>query len=114
MTLNGTAGGTLTIAPTSGTTDVIVNMPTAGGTVTFAVGTLAFSRQRVLIDVVNGATLGAVVMNLGTVGSVAGFEFSATVPSYAPSAINRTDRIMCIAPVTTILAVQAVNLSAVI
>lgn len=60
-TLNATAGGTLTIGPTSGTSDVVVNLPASGGTVTLAASP-AFVRQRVLMDIVQGATASTVVL----------------------------------------------------
>lgn len=108
ITLVGTAGGTLTLSP-SPYIDVIVTMPNTGGTVTLNVGTVV-ARQRVLIDIVSGATLGSVVLHAGVSGSAPGFIFGSTLPSYSPGAINSTDNIMCIAASTTILRVEAIDL----
>jgi hypothetical protein len=109
--LTGTAGGTLTIGPPP-FTDVIVEMPATGGTVTLNVGTVDV-RQRVEIDIVNGATLGTVVFEAGST-SAAGFIFSSTLPAYTPSAANETDTLICLAPGTTVgttnvLRIQGMN-----
>lgn len=108
ITLIGTASGTLTLSPIP-YVDVIVQMPATGGNVTLNVGTVV-ARQRVLIDIVNGATLGTVTLHAGVSGSAPGFIFGSTLPSYAPGAINSTDNIMCIAASTTILRVEAIDL----
>lgn len=108
VTLVGTAAGTLTLSP-SVYADVVVQMPNAGGVVTLNVGSVV-PRQRVLIDVVNGATLGTVTLQAGVSGASHGFIFGSTVTSYAPGAINTTDNIMCIAPSATLLRVEAIDL----
>lgn len=87
VTMTGTAAGTLTIAPGSGTSSVILTMPTAGGTV-HAHGTPAFKGQEFNLSVVNGATLGALDLNTG-------FAFGTTFPTYTPSATLVTDNIRC-------------------
>lgn len=86
VTLTGTAAGTVTIAPTTGTSDVILNMPASGGTVA-ATGNASFSRQRMLLEIHQGATAG--VLNLGTV-----FVFTGAVTSFTltPTA-NAVDRL---------------------
>src|SRR5579859_75757 len=108
ITLIGTAGGTLTLNPTP-YTDQIISMPAAGGVVTLNVGTVT-ARERVLIDLVHGATLCTVNLQAGSSGVSPGFIFGSTLTSYTPSAANKTDNIMCIATGTTLLRVEAVNL----
>jgi hypothetical protein len=71
VTLAGTAAGTLTISPGSGTKVSVVNMPSAGGTVTLAyAGTYNFQSSRIQIK--QGATAGSIVLNSGTTN---GFVF---------------------------------------
>lgn len=86
-TLAGTAAGTVTIAPATGTSDVILNMPASGGTVT-ATGNASFSRQRMLLEIHQGATAG--VLNLGTVFHFTGAITSFTLTSTA-AAIDRLE-----------------------
>jgi len=94
-----TAGGTITLSPTVGM-DVILTMPTAGGTITLNVGTVQ-TRQRVMIDVINGPTVGTVTFQAGSTAA-AGFLSSATLPlsNYTGSAPNTTDNLTFIAPGT--------------
>lgn len=108
VTLVGTAAGTLTLSPAV-FADVVVQMPNTGGTVTLNVGSVV-PRQRVLIDIVNGATLGTVALQAGVSGSSHGFIFGSTVTTYAPGAVNTTDNIICIAPSATLLRVEAIDL----
>lgn len=106
MTLNGTAGGTLTLAPTTGTTDVVINMPAAGGTVTLAYSG-AFARQRMEVDIKQGVTAGALVLNVGTVN---GYIFSTSLPSYTITPLpNSIDTLIFIAPTTAYTRVMAIN-----
>lgn len=87
ITLAGTAAGTLAPSPTTGTTDVIVTMPSAGGTVTLAGGP-TFPRQRMLTEIHQGVTVG--VLNLGTVFHLTGAVTSFTLTPTA-SAIDRME-----------------------
>lgn len=100
-----TAGGTITLSPTVGM-DVILTMPATGGTITLNVGTVQ-ARQRVLLDVINGATVGTVV--LGT-----GFIIGATSPTYGGAAANTTDNITFIAPGTVAGTVNSLRLEALV
>jgi hypothetical protein len=104
VTISGTAGGTVTIAPGSGTRDVIVNLP-AGGTLTFA-GAPAYPRQTVMVDLVQGATPAIVnfptsAFEYGTSGGPTGFVATAVA--------NKIDRILFMTPDGTIWAFMAVN-----
>lgn len=91
ITLAGTAAGTLTPSPTTGTTDVIINMPAAGGTVTVN-GVPSFSRQRMLMEIKQGATAG--ILNLGTV-----YKFTGAVTSFTLTATaNAVDRLQFLSP----------------
>lgn len=101
MTLTGTAAGTLTIAPGSGTSDVVINMPSAGGTVTLAAGP-TFAFQRAVLHVHNGATLGALAPNTGYVFSTSGGPSSMSL-----SAAGSIDRFALLAPDTSHWAVMA-------
>jgi hypothetical protein len=68
--LTGTAGGTLTLAALSGQSDLVLQMPASGGTVTLAAAPL-FAKQRFLVDITQGATPGHLVLNAGFVtGSI--------------------------------------------
>lgn len=83
VTLAGTAGGTLTIAPGSGTKVSVVNLPSAGGTVTLGyAGTYAYQSSRIHLK--QGATASVVVLNSGTAG---GFVFGT---SGGPSSFTAT------------------------
>jgi hypothetical protein len=95
-TLTGTAGGTLTLSPTTGTSDVVLNMPATGGTVTLAYAG-AFARQRMELDIKQGATAGSIVLNTGTVAGFVGTLVSAF--TLTPTA-GVTDSMICIAPAT--------------
>lgn len=94
VTVTGTAGGTLTLAPVSGVSDVLVNMPANGGTVTLGYSG-AFPRQRMELDIRQGATPGVIVLNVGTVGGFVGPLVNQFV--LTPTA-GMTDMLMCIAP----------------
>lgn len=103
-------GGTVTLSPAVGQ-DVIITPPGTGGAFTINVGTVA-ARQRVLIDIVNGATAATVTL---TGGNVAGSILSgSTSPTYGGGAANTTDNISFIAPGTSgnvnKLRIEAVNL----
>jgi hypothetical protein len=103
ITLTGTAAGTLTIGPGSGTSDVVVNMPASGGTVTLAAAP-SFPRQRVEIDIKQGATAGVVNLNSGFVFGTSGGPTGYTI---TPTA-NLIDRLMLISPDGTKYAVMAI------
>ena len=102
ITLAGTAGGTLAIAPGSGTSDVQINMPAAGGTVSLGC-TPAFVHQRWIESITQGATAG--VLNLGTLyvfgSSPTSFTITATANAIDRLAIESFDGTHC--------AVLAVN-----
>lgn len=102
ITAIGTAAGTLTIVPTSGTSDVLITMPAGGGTVT-AVGAPSFPRQRMLWDIKQGATAG--VLNLGTVYNMTGAITSFTL---TPTA-GAVDQIGWISPNGTVWKPEFVN-----
>ena len=72
--------GTLAISPTTGISDVLITMPAGGGTVT-AEGAPSFARQRMFMEVKQGATAG--VLNFGTVyhlsGAITSFTLTPTV-----------------------------------
>jgi hypothetical protein len=104
VTLTGTAGGTVTISPTTGTSDVILNMPAGGGTVTVAAAP-SFARQRAEIDIKQGATAGIVTLNSGFVFGTSGGPTSYTA---TPTA-NAVDRLMMLSPDGTKWAVLAIN-----
>ena len=82
VTLAGTAAGTTTIAPGSGTSDVIVNMPSAGGTVTLAAAP-SFLNQKAVVQIKQGATAGVIVLNSGFVFAPSGGPTSFTVTATA-------------------------------
>jgi hypothetical protein len=102
ITVTGTAAGTLTISPTTGTSDVILNMPAAGGTVTVT-SVPSFARQRMEWDVKQGATFG--VLNLGTVFHLTGAVSTFTL---TPTA-NAVDRLSFISPDGTSWVPWAIN-----
>lgn len=102
-TLTGTASGTLTLAATTGTSDIVINMPASGGAVTLAAAP-TFKRQRYEIDIVQGATAGTVVLNSGFVFGTSGGPTSFTVTPTAAA----VDRLMLISPDGTKLAVLAI------
>jgi hypothetical protein len=104
VTLNGTATGTVSIAHTTGTSDVIVNMPSAGGTVTFAAAP-TFVRQRAFVDIKQGATAGVVTLNSGFVFGASGGPTSFTVTATAAV----IDRLQLMSPDGTKWAVLAIN-----
>lgn len=107
ITATGTAGGTLTIAPGTGTSDVIINMPAAGGTVSVT-GSPTFTRQRMLWDIKQGATFG--VLNLGSIYNMTGAVTSFTL---TPTN-NAIDRIEWFSPNGTVWVPLAVNQGATI
>lgn len=102
LTLNGTAAGTLAISPTTGTSDVLINMPASGGTVT-ASGAPSFPRQRMLWDVKQGATFG--VFNLGTV-----YKLTGAIGSFTLTPTNGAiDRLEWLSPDGTSWVPLAIN-----
>jgi hypothetical protein len=106
VTLEGTAAGTLSINPGSGTTDVIVNMPSAGGTVTLTYAG-AYSYQPTRLHIHQGATAGVVVLNSGT---VAGFVFGSEPTSYTVTPIaNATDDLDILGVTTAYARVERAN-----
>lgn len=80
-TLQGTVAGTLTIAPASGVNNVLVNMPTAAGTVTLAAAP-AYQYQRAVLNIKQGSTPQSVSLNSGfvfaTSGGPTGYTATAT------------------------------------
>ena len=105
LNLNATAGGTLAIAPLSGTSDVIVHLPVSGGTVTLT-GVPSFPRQRCNLEIKQGST--ASVVNLD---SKFVFGSSGGPTSYTATAIaNQIDRMILISPEGTHWAVMGMNL----
>ncbi len=111
--INGTAAGTITLSPAIGQ-DVVIAMPATGGTVTLNVGTVA-ARQRVLIDIINGATVGTIAFQAGST-IAAGFIGSTSLPlaNYSGSVANTTDNLSFIAPGTVagntnLLRLEAIN-----
>lgn len=103
ITLTGTAAGTVTIAPTTGTSDVIVNMPASGGTVTVAAAP-TFVRQRAEVEFKQGATAGVVTLNSGFVFGTSGPTGFTITPTAAA-----IDRMMLLSPDGTKWAVLAIN-----
>ena len=103
VTLTGTAAGTVTIAPTTGTSDVIVNLPASGGTVTVAAAP-SFVRQRAEVDFKHGATASVITLNSGFVFGTSGGPTSFTAGTVA----NEIDRLMLLSPDGTKWAVMAV------
>jgi hypothetical protein len=100
-TLACTSGGSLAIAPTTGTSDVIINLASNGGTCTLNV-TPAFASQRIFLDIVQGATASTVNLNTGWV-------FGTTVPGYTATAIaNLHDNVLGIAADTSHVRVEAI------
>lgn len=97
-TVSPTAGATITLSPLTGTSDILVNLPTTGGTVTVGYAG-AFPRQRMEIDWKQGATASVVVLNSGTIG---GFVYGTSPPAFTitPTA-NLIDMMICIAPGTS-------------
>lgn len=94
VTLTGTAAGTLSVNPGSGTTEVVINLAASGGTQTLSYSG-AFAYQPFTMHLKQGATASVVVLNSGT---VAGFVFGATQGptsfTATPSA-NVTDSLFC-------------------
>lgn len=103
-TLTGTAAATLTLAATTGTSDIVLNMPASGGTVTLAASP-SFKRQRYELDIVQGATAGAIVLNAGFVFPTSGGPTGYTATATAAA----VDRLMFISPDGTKLAVMAIS-----
>jgi hypothetical protein len=81
QTLTGAVAGTLTIAPASGIDNVLVNMPTASGTVTLAASP-AYPFQKTLLNIKQGSTPQSVALNSGfvfaTSGGPTGYTATAT------------------------------------
>jgi hypothetical protein len=81
LAYNGTNAGTVTITPTAGVSDVIVNAPSAGGTITLAVAP-AYAYQEWRTHIKQGATASVVNLNSGYVfaptGGPTGFTATAT------------------------------------
>lgn len=98
-------GGTVTLSPSVGQ-DVIITPPSTGGSFTINVGTVA-ARQRVLVDIVNGATAATVTLDASILSG-------STSPAYTGGAANTTDNLSFIAPGTTAavhqLRFEALNL----
>jgi hypothetical protein len=91
VTLTGTNSGTTTIAPGSGTSWAVLNMPTAAGTVTVAAAP-AFAGQETILDIKYGATLSTPSLN-------SGFVAGGGVTAFSPSgSINTIDRLKLISP----------------
>lgn len=103
-TLTGTASGTVTIAPTTGTSDVLLNLAAAGGAQTIAAAP-TFIFQRCLLSIKQGATASTVTLNTGFVFGTAGGPTSFTV---TPTA-NVRDTLMLWTPDATHWVVMAVN-----
>lgn len=103
-TLTGTASGTVTIAPTTGTSDVLLNLAAAGGAQTIAAAP-AFIYQRCLLSIKQGATASTVTLNTGFVFGTSGGPASFTV---TPTA-NVRDTLMLWTPDATHWVVMAVN-----
>lgn len=74
VTLAGTAAGTLTVSPASGTKHTIINLAASGGTQTLNYAG-AYAYQTSVMHLKQGATASVLVLNIGT---VAGFVFGAT------------------------------------
>ena len=102
ITLTGTVDNTITIGPASGTSDVIVNMPTIAGTVTL-VASPQFKRQKIVLDIVYGATISTPVLN-------SGFVFSNTPSVYVPGTVaDSVDRLELISPDNTHWVVLSIS-----
>lgn len=86
VTLTGTNAGTTTIAPGTGTTWVVLNMPTTAGTVTVAAAP-AFSGQRSILDIKFGATISTPSLNSGFV-QTGGVTYT---PGTVANAIDRLE-----------------------
>ena len=104
VTVVGTNAGTTTIAPGSGTSDVVLTMPVTAGTVTLAAAP-TFKRQRAILDIVFGATISTPSLNTGFV-----FPASGGPTSYAPgTVVNQIDRLMLMSPDGTKWAVMSIE-----
>lgn len=103
-TLTGTASGTVTIAPTTGTSDVLLNLAAAGGAQTIAAAP-SFVDQRCLLSIKQGATASTVSLNTGFVFGTSGGPTSFTVT--ATAAVR--DTLMLWTPDATHWVVMAVN-----
>lgn len=101
VTLAGTAGGTLTIEPGTGTSMVVITMPASGGTVDL-VADPQFPGQEWWMSVHQGVT--ASTINLNT-----GFVFGTTIPSYTPSGAGLIDDIKCISQDGTHARIEIIN-----
>jgi hypothetical protein len=107
LALVGTAAGTVTIAPASNVTDVILTLPaTGGGTVTVAAAP-NFKFQSVDVHIHQGATLAHVSLN-------SGFVFGTAPASYADATqtINVVDHLEMVSTDGTKYLVQVANLNA--
>lgn len=108
VTLTGTAAGTLSVNPGSGTTEVVINLAASGGTQTLSYSG-AFAYQPFTMHLKQGATASVVVLNSGT---VAGFVFGATQGptsfTATPSA-NVTDSLFCKGITTSYARVYALD-----
>lgn len=103
VTLTGTAGGTLTLTGTAGFQDMdfILNMPTAGGTVTLHAAPAATPpRQRYTIDINQGATVTTIVPDTT-------FAFNTLITGYVADTASTTTRMGGISPNGTKIAVWA-------
>jgi hypothetical protein len=103
-TLVGTASGTVTIAPTTGMSDVLLNLASAGGAQTIAAAP-AFQYQRCLLSIKQGPTVSTVSLNTGFVFGATGGPTSFTV---TPT-VNVRDTLMLWTPDATHWVVMAVN-----
>jgi hypothetical protein len=101
ITMAGTAAGTLTIAPGSGTSMVVLDMPAAGGTVSL-VASPQFKGQEWWMSIHQGATASSINLNTG-------FVFGTTVASYTPSAATLVDDILCVSQDGTHAHVEIIN-----
>ncbi len=102
VTLAGTAAGTLSVAPGSGTSDVVINMPVSGGTVTLGCAP-SFAHQRWIESITQGTTAG--VLNLG-----AAYIFGTSPASYTITATpGLIDRLAILSPDGTRCAVMAID-----
>jgi hypothetical protein len=102
VTLTGTNGATTTIAPGSGTSWVVLDMPATAGTVTLAAGP-TFKGQKAMLDIVYGATLSTPSLN-------SGFILTGGVSSFTPgTTVNTIDRLELFSPDATHWVVLALS-----
>ena len=98
------ASGTVSITPTQSLNSVILNGPSAGGTVTVEIGAADGPMQKIITNVIQGAT--PAIWNFSTPG----FVFGTTLPSFTASAVADTlDSIMWVANDGTHFNAMAIN-----